>query len=65
MWACSGVVGASARVAFDFEAQEPDARRPQPFSLRGRMMLTPGSDTWSVFGYDVTRDDVPAAEARS
>ena len=59
------VVGASARVAFDFEAREPDAQRPKPFSLRGRMMMTPGSDTWSVFGYDVTRDDVPAAEARS
>ena len=59
------VVGATARVAFDFEAQEPDAERPQPFSLRGRMMLTPGADTWSVFGYDVARDDVPAAEARS
>ena len=59
------VVGASAKVAFDFEAQEPDAEQPQPFSLRGRMMLTPGADTWSVFGYDVARDDVPATEARS
>ena len=59
------VVGASAKVAFDFEAQEPGADAAQPFSLRGRMMLTPGADTWSVFGYDVARDDVPATEARS
>ncbi|MET1058919.1 MAG: hypothetical protein ABWX84_04950 [Nocardioides sp.] len=59
------VVGATAKVAFDFEAQQPDAEQPQPFSLRGRILMTPGPDAWSVFGYDVARDDVPAAEARS
>lgn len=59
------LVGASAKVAFDFEATEPGAEEAQPFSLRGRMMLTPGADTWSVFGYDVARDDVPATGARS
>lgn len=58
-------VGATATVAFDFEATEPGAAPAEPFSLRGRLLLTPGSDTWSVFGYDVSRDDVPAAGARS
>ena len=59
------LMGATARVAFDFEAQEPGAEAAQPFSLRGRILLTRGADTWSVFGYDVARDDIPASEARS
>jgi hypothetical protein len=59
------LVGASARVAFDFEAREPGAQRSEPFSLRGRLLLTPASGTWSVFGYDVSRDDVPASGAGS
>jgi len=54
------VVGASARVMFDFEAREKGAEAPRPFSLRGRLLLSRESSTWSVFGYDVSRDDVPA-----
>ena len=59
------MIGATASVAFDFEATEAGAPRAEPFSLRGRMLLTPGDGGWSVFGYDVARDDVPAQEARS
>ena len=58
-------VGATAKVAFDFEAQEPDAEQPQPFSLRGRMLRTPGADTCADFGNDDARADVPATEAHS
>jgi hypothetical protein len=59
------VIGASARVTFDFEATEKDVDAPRPFSMRGRLLLSQESGTWSVFGYDVARDDVPAAGGRS
>ena len=58
------MIGATASVAFDFEVTEAGTAPAEPFSLRGRIMLTPGDDSWSVFGYDVARDDVPAQEAR-
>jgi hypothetical protein len=50
------VVGATATVNFEFEASGGEVGTT-PFSLRGRLMLVEASGTWSVFGYDVTRDD--------
>ena len=59
------MVGATASVAFAFEATGAGDARAEPFSLRGRILLIPGDDNWSVFGYDVAREDVSAQEARS
>ncbi len=55
------VVGATAAVRFGFEA-EVDGEA-QPFSLRGRFLLKDEAGTWTVFGYDVQRDDGGTAEA--
>jgi hypothetical protein len=55
------VVGATAAVRFGFEA-EVDGES-QPFSLRGRFLLKDDAGTWTVFGYDVQRDDGGTAEA--
>jgi hypothetical protein len=56
------VVGASAKVRFAFDV---DTGKDEPGSvvLTGRFLLERTGGTWSVFGYDVTRDDgagVPA-----
>lgn len=50
------VVGASAGVRFDFEASRDDGATI-PFTLRGRFMMVEEDGVWSVFGYDVARDD--------
>lgn len=50
------VVGASARVNLGFEADLPGGDTV-PFTLRGRLLLEEDEGTWSVFGYDVARDD--------
>ena len=50
------VAAATAHVDFGFEVADGD-RPPQRVSLRGRFMLTRVDDTWSIFGYDVVRDD--------
>jgi len=53
-------VGAAAHVEFAFEAEQTD-RAPTPFTLSGRILLTPAAGDWSVFGYDVARDDLDSA----
>jgi hypothetical protein len=58
------VVGASAAVRFGFEASTADGATT-PFSLWGRLLLTEDDGTWSVFGYDVTRDDPEPVDAES
>jgi hypothetical protein len=50
------VVGASARVNLGFEADLPGGDTV-PFTLSGRLLLEEDDGTWSVFGYDVARDD--------
>ena len=55
------VVGASAGVRFGFEAALDDGET-RPFTLRGRFLLVEEDGTWSVFGYDVARDDGDAVE---
>jgi hypothetical protein len=50
------VVGASARVDLRFEADLPGGDTV-PFTLKGRLLLEEDEGTWSVFGYDVARDD--------
>lgn len=50
------LVGATAQVAFDFQARGGDTGT-QPFGLRGRYMLVREGGEWAVFGYDVARDD--------
>jgi hypothetical protein len=50
------VVGATARVAFDFEASLDGGER-RPVTLRGRFLLVEEAGTWSIFGYDVARND--------
>ena len=50
------VVGATAHISFAFEASEGSSP-PQPITLEGRLMLIEDEGEWSIFGYDVTRDD--------
>jgi hypothetical protein len=50
------VVGASAGVRFGFTAS-PGARQARVFRLRGRFLLVERAGAWSIFGYDVSRDD--------
>lgn len=50
------VIGATATVRFRFAATLADGDA-QPISLRGRLMLREDDDTWSIFGYDLARDD--------
>jgi hypothetical protein len=50
------VLGATAHVTFGFEASR-DGAEPQPFTLVGRFMLVEDDGRWSIFGYDVARDD--------
>jgi hypothetical protein len=56
------VIGATAHVEFRFEATD-DAGETHPLSLTGRFMLQHDQDTWSVFGYDVSRENGEVAEA--
>jgi len=60
------VVGGSAAVRFAFEATTDDGGT-EPFTLEGRILLEEADGTWSVFGYDLVRDDpgLPGAEATS
>jgi hypothetical protein len=58
------VHGGTATVHFAFEATREDGST-QPLTLDGRFMMEAEEGTWSVFGYDVARDDIPASEARS
>jgi hypothetical protein len=46
--------GVTARVHFVLEA---DGKR---VDYKGRLLLTGGKDGWQVFGYDVSRSDLPA-----
>jgi hypothetical protein len=55
------VVGATAAVRFGFEADVDG--EAQPFTLRGRFLLKDDAGTWTVFGYDVQRDDGGSAQA--
>jgi hypothetical protein len=50
------VLGATAHVLFEFEVAGADGRA-QPFTLEGRFMLLEDEGEWTIFGYDVTRDD--------
>lgn len=58
----TNVIGATAHVEFRFEATD-DAGETHPLSLTGRFMLQHDQDTWSVFGYDVSRENGEVAEA--
>jgi len=57
------IVGASAKVAFRFEADRGGTT--QPFELDGRFLLGQEGGTWSIFGYDVVRDDAIATGSTS
>ncbi len=48
-------IGATAGVRFAFEATQGGKTRP--ISLRGQLLLVKEGNEWSVFGYDVARDD--------
>ena len=50
------VVGATAHVDFAFAVRGGRAA-PQQVTLSGRFMLDRDEGTWSIFGYDVVRDD--------
>lgn len=50
------VIGATAGVRFGFSASLANGE-VRPVRLRGRLMLVEDDGTWSVFGYDVLRDD--------
>jgi hypothetical protein len=52
--------GASARVSFAFDVDQ-GGEGDHELRLDGRLLLTPTEDGWAIFGYDVKRDDVPAA----
>ena len=36
-----------------------------PFTLTGRLMLQENQGTWSIFGYDVARDDAEPVDAEA
>jgi hypothetical protein len=55
------IVGASAKVAFRFEVDHGGT--VQAFRLDGRFLLGQEDGTWSIFGYDVTRDDAVATRS--
>ena len=57
------VVGASAAVRFAFEATTDDGTTP--FTLEGRILLEEDDGTWSVFGYDLLRDDPGQVDAEA
>jgi len=52
----SDVVGASAAVDLAFEAEPADGETA-PFTVTGRLLLERTQGSWSIFGYDITRDD--------
>ena len=56
------VLGATAHVDFAFEVTDGKGA-PQAVSLRGRFMLEEDDGDWSVFGYDVVRDDAERADS--
>jgi hypothetical protein len=58
------VVGASAAVHLGFEAEMPDGE-VTPFTLTGRLLLEEDEGTWSIFGYDVARDDAEPVDAEA
>jgi len=55
----SGFFGATAHVAFAFEATVRGEPGTEQFVLTGRLMLVKEQGRWSIFGYDVRRDDPP------
>ena len=58
------VVGASAAVRFAFEATGADGDT-SAFTLEGRILLDEVDGTWSVFGYDLVRDDPGQVDAEA
>jgi hypothetical protein len=54
------VVGATAGVRFAFAVSQGEAE-PRQFTLRGRFVLVEEAGAWSIFEYDVARDDGAAA----
>jgi len=50
------VIGATAEVDFEFDAAGQETERE--FGLTGRFMLAEEDGRWSIFGYDVHRDDL-------
>ena len=57
------VVGASAAVRLEFEAEQDG--EVTPFTLTGRLLLQEDQGTWSIFGYDVARDDAEPVDAEA
>jgi hypothetical protein len=49
--------GVSAAVEFVFDVTEAGAT--STVTLTGRLLLVPESDGWRIFGYHVSRDDLP------
>jgi hypothetical protein len=49
--------GVSAAVEFVFDVTEDDDT--STVTLTGRLLLVPESDGWRIFGYKVSRDDLP------
>jgi hypothetical protein len=50
------VIGATAEVDFEFDVTRQETERP--FGLTGRFLLAQEDGQWSIFGYDVHRDDL-------
>lgn len=50
------VVGATAEVDFEFDVTGQEPQRE--FGLTGRFLLVEEDGRWSIFGYDVHRDDL-------
>ncbi len=56
------MLGATAHVDFAFEVTDGKGA-PQAVSLRGRFMLEEDDGDWSIFGYDVVRDDAERVDS--
>jgi hypothetical protein len=57
-------LGATARIDFTFDVTEAGGSA-RALRLQGRLMLAPENGSWKIFGYDVNRDDLPAAGGSS
>lgn len=54
-------VGATARVSVDLAVA--DSRRTRRFTVSGRLLLTPRTDRWRIFGYDLSLQPTPVGRS--
>ena len=58
-------VGATARLALDLRVSADEGNRPVRVRVRGRLLLTPTSQGWRIFGYDLAQSGAGPEGRRS